>query len=146
MMNDIQKEPRIIEFPKIADPRGNLTFLEGLRHIPFKIRRAYWIYDVPGGEVRDAHAFKKTEEVIISLSGSFDVLLDSGERKQVFTLSRSYYGLYVPSLFWRQLVHFSTNAVALVAASEPYAEDDYILNFEDFVKMRKHVQGHNDNP
>jgi len=139
MTNDVLKEPRILDFPKISDPRGNLTFLEGLRHVPFKIRRAYWIYDVPGGEVRGGHAYKKLEEVVISLSGSFDVIVDYGQRTQLFSLNRSYYGLYIPNLCWRQFVHFSTNAVALVAASEPFAENDYILNFEEYVKLRNHV-------
>lgn len=128
---------RIVELPKIQDPRGNLTFLESHRHIPFRIRRAYWIYDVPGGEVRGGHAYKQLQEFIISLSGSFDVILDDGESRRTFLLNRSYFGLYVPNMIWRQLENFSTNAVTLILASMPYEEGDYLRNYEHYLKLRK---------
>lgn len=123
-------------FPKIFDNRGNLSFIENMNHIPFEIKRVYWIYDVPGGEVRGGHAYKELEEVIIALSGSFDVALDEGSgREQVFHLNRSYEGLYIPKLTWRQLRHFSTNAVALILASRPYEEDDYIYDYKEFKQL-----------
>lgn len=121
-----RQEPRLLEFPKIHDARGNLTFVEGERHIPFGIRRAYWIYDVPGGESRGGHAYKTLEEVFIALSGSFDVVVHDGRYENRFHLNRSYKGLYVPNLLWRHLENFSTNSVCLILASRPYAEDDYI--------------------
>lgn len=128
---------RVIEFPKIQDPRGNLTFLEGKRHVPFEIKRSYWIYDVPGGEARGGHAYKRLEEVFIALSGSFDVFVDDGERKGSFHLNRSYHGLYVPRLLWRHLGNFSTNAVCLILASLPYSRDDYLYDRQEFVDWRK---------
>jgi hypothetical protein len=131
------KEARIIQLPKINDPRGNLTFMEGHNHIPFDVKRAYWIYDVPGGEVRGGHAFKEGHEVIISLSGSFDILLDYGDWTQIYNLNRSYLGLYVPNVVWRQMIHFSTNSVALVLASTDYFEDDYIHRYEKYLDLRK---------
>ena len=129
---------RIIDLPKIADPRGNLTFIEELVHIPFKIERAYWIYDVPGGEVRGGHAYRNLEEVIVALSGSFDVAVDDGSgAEQIYHLNRSYKGLYIPKMTWRQLRHFSTNAVAFILASMPYAQDDYIYDYKEFMKLLK---------
>jgi dTDP-4-dehydrorhamnose 3,5-epimerase-like enzyme len=128
---------KLINLPKFEDPRGNLSFIEEEDHIPFKIERAYWIYDVPGGQIRGGHAFKKQQELIIALSGSFDVELDDGKAKQYFSLNRSYYGLYIPAGLWRQMQNFSTNSVALVLSSTHYIEDDYIRNYEDFLKNCK---------
>ncbi|TAE29701.1 MAG: WxcM-like domain-containing protein [Candidatus Kapaibacterium sp.] len=128
---------RIIDLPKISDPRGNLTFIEGEgRHIPFDIKRAYWIYDVPGGEKRGGHAYKELHEFIIALSGSFDVVLDDGNERKVFSLNRSYFGLYVPNMVWRQLENFSTNGVTLILASTAYNPDDYIRDYEQFTKEK----------
>lgn len=126
------KKPIIIDLPKILDARGNLSFVEENKHIPFKIERTYWIYDVPGGEKRGGHAYKNNQEFIIALSGSFDVLLDDGTEKYVFSLNRSYYGLYVPEGLWREMNNFSTNSLALVLASIPYDTDDYIYDYETF--------------
>ena len=128
----------MISFPKILDHRGNLTFIENKEHIPFKIKRVYWIYDVPGGEVRGGHAYKKLEEIIIALSGSFEIEFDDGlGGKYTYTLNRSYNGLYVPGMTWRELRHFSTNAVALILASRDYDESDYIRNYDEFQKIIK---------
>lgn len=129
---------RIIELPKITDPRGNLSFVEENKHIPFKIERSYWIYDVPGGAFRGGHAYKNNQEFIIALSGSFDVMLDDGFERKVFSLNRSFYGLYVPEGVWREMENFSTNSLALVLASCPYNEDDYERNYELF-KQWNHV-------
>ena len=127
------KQPKILNLPKITDPRGNLSFLEGNKHIPFEIKRAYWIYDVPGGETRGGHAFKEQQEFIVAMSGSFDVVIDTGKgRKRKFSLNRSYFGLYVPPGYWRQMLNFSTNSIALVLASTSFNESDYIRNFDDF--------------
>lgn len=126
-----------LPLPKIPDSRGNLTFVEGATHIPFAIRRVYWIYDVPGGEVRGGHAYRELQEMIVALSGSFDVLLDDGEAKTSVTLNRSYNGLLVPPLIWRQLGNFSTNSVCLILASSAFAESDYIRNYEEFLEMRR---------
>lgn len=124
----------LIGVPKIVDPRGNLSFLQARDQVPFAIRRAYWIYDVPGGEVRGSHAFRETSEVIVALSGSFDVVLHNGTTEHVWPLNRSYVGLYVPQLFWRTLRNFSTNSLALILASTDYNEDDYIRDFADFCR------------
>ncbi len=124
---------RKIELPTVTDPRGKLTFVEGDRHVPFPIRRAYWIYDVPGGEVRGGHAYRALEEVMIAISGSFDVRLDDGVRSEVVSLNRSYYGLHVPPMTWRQLENFSTNGVCLILASLPYSEGDYIRDRDAFL-------------
>ncbi len=121
-----------IFFPRIVDPRGNLTFIEQHRHIPFALSRVYWIYDVPGGEQRGGHAFKEQEEVVIALSGSFDVLLDDGTAQRIVHLNRAYQGLYVPRMIWRRMQNFSTNAVAYVLASCPYKEDDYLRDYESY--------------
>ena len=127
---------RIIELPKFTDPRGNLSFAEQNNHIPFQIQRTYWIYDVPGGETRGGHAYKKNEEFIVALSGSFDVILDDGIERKVFHLNRSYYGLYMPTGIWRQMENFSTNSLALVLASTHYDKSDYIFDFEEFKKTK----------
>lgn len=129
------KREQIIELPKVTDRRGNLSFIEAEKHIPFSIARAYWIYDIPGGQKRGSHAFKSQHEVIIALSGSFDVLLDDGKEKRVHTLNRSYMALYVPNMLWRSLGNFSTNALCLVLTSGSYSEDDYIRNYKDFKKV-----------
>lgn len=132
------KEPYIIELPKIFDCRGNLSFVEQGKHIPFPIARSYWVYDVPGGCKRGGHAFRRNEECIIALSGSFDVVLIGSEGKeQRWHMNRSYYGLYVPNGYWRELDNFSTNSLALVLASTPYMPDDYIRDFEQYRKEEK---------
>jgi len=128
------KKVKIIQLPKILDERGNLTFLEQNNHIPFLIKRTYWIYDVPGGEVRGGHAFKIQHEFIIALSGSFDVVVDDGTNKQTFSLNRSYYGLYIPAGMWRQMQNFSTNSLAFVISSTVYNEADYIRDYDEFIK------------
>ncbi|NTV05217.1 MAG: WxcM-like domain-containing protein [Chlorobiaceae bacterium] len=125
--------PELINLPKIDDPRGNLTFIEEENHIPFQIKRVYWIYDVPGGETRGGHAFREQQELIVALSGSFDVEVNHGSGIQRFHLNRSYFGLYIPNGLWRNLDNFSTNAVALVLSSTIYDESDYIRNFEEFL-------------
>jgi hypothetical protein len=127
----------VLEFPKVHDPRGNLTFLEGARHIPFPIRRAYWIYGVPGGEKRGGHAYRQLHEVIVAVSGSFEVHLDDGTRRRTHLLSRGYMGLYVPSMIWRELESFSTNGVCLILASEPYSEGDYIRDLGDYLGAQR---------
>ena len=123
---------RIIELPKIADPRGNLSFIEGDNHVPFRVQRTYWIYDVPGGESRGGHAYRELQEFIVALSGSFEVTLDDGNKQEVVTLNRGYFGLYIPKLVWRQMTRFSTNSVALILASLPYSAEDYIRDREEF--------------
>lgn len=128
--------PKIINFPKIVDSRGNLSFFENENQIPFKIARTYWIYDVPGGELRGSHAFKEQQEFIIALSGSFDVVLHDGEKEQVFSLNRSYYGLYVPKMYWRKIENFSTNSLALIVSDKNYDEADYIRDFEEFKRLK----------
>jgi dTDP-4-dehydrorhamnose 3,5-epimerase-like enzyme len=122
----------LIELPKILDKRGNLSFFENSNQIPFDIKRTYWIYDVPGGELRGSHAFKKSHEFIIALSGSFDIVLHDGNKEKKYSLNRSYHGLYVPNLFWRKLENFSTNSLALIVSSISYDGDDYIRDFEEF--------------
>ena len=126
------EQPRIINLPKIGDKRGNLSLVEEFKHIPFKIERTYWIYDVPGGEKRGGHAYRENQEFIVALSGSFDVVLDDGKEKKLYSLNRSYYGLYVPKGWWRQMENFSTNALALVLASTPYTKEDYIYDYQEF--------------
>ncbi len=128
-------EPKIIELPKICHPRGNLSFIEGNHHIPFPIARSYWIYDVPGGKTRFGHAFHKQEEFIVALSGSFDVVLNDGTESKTFHMARSYYGLYVPAMTWREIVNFSTNSVALILSSTIYEEKYYIEDFDEFRKL-----------
>jgi dTDP-4-dehydrorhamnose 3,5-epimerase-like enzyme len=124
---------RIIDLPKILDERGNLSFLQNEDQLPFSIKRVYWIYDVPGGEQRGGHAYRSMKEVIIALSGSFDVVLFDGKEEKRFTLNRSYYGLYVPEMIWRSMENFSTNALAFVATDSMYDESEYIRNREQFI-------------
>lgn len=125
---------KIIDLPKINDPRGNLSFIEGNVHIPFQVKRSYWIYDVPGGQIRGGHAYSELQEFIIALSGSFDVVIDDGNTKKTISLNRSYYGLYVPPMIWRSLENFSTNSLCLILSSAPYSEKLYIRNYEDFLQ------------
>lgn len=127
----------IINLPKILDKRGNLSFVEQERHIPFKIERTYWIYDVPGGVERGGHAYRQNEEFIIALSGSFDVALDDGCEKKVYHLNRSYYGLYVPKMLWRTMGNFSTNSLALVLSATSYDANDYVRDYDEFKKLLK---------
>jgi dTDP-4-dehydrorhamnose 3,5-epimerase-like enzyme len=130
------KGVKIIDLPKIKDPRGNLSFFENSNQIPFDIKRTYWIYDVPGGEIRGSHAFKESHEFIVALSGSFDVVLHDGEKEVKFNLNRSYYGLYVPNLLWRRVENFSTNSLALIVSSIPYNSNDYIRDFDEYKKLK----------
>ena len=123
---------RIIELPKIADPRGNLTFVEANRHVPFEFKRVFYLYDVPGGALRAGHALKSCHQFLIAMSGSFDVVLDDAKAKQRFHLNRSYYGLYVPPMIWREIDNFSSGSVYLVLASTVYRGDDYYRDYEDF--------------
>lgn len=130
--------PQQIDLPKILDRRGNLSFIEGENHIPFNIKRTYWIYDVPGGEARGGHAYRENEEFVVALSGSFDVVLNDGTKEYRFHLNRSYNGVYIPKMMWRTMTNFSTNSLALVLSSTAYDADDYIRDFEQF---RKGAQG-----
>ena len=130
-------EVQIINLPRKEDPRGNLSFIEEENHIPFKIERIYWIYDVPGGQVRGGHAFKVQQELIVALSGSFDVVVDDGTKKQTVSLNRSYYGLYIPAGLWRQMQNFLTNALALVLSSTHFFKDDYIHDYKEFLNFIK---------
>lgn len=130
------QDVQIIELPKILDKRGNLSIIEEFQHIPFKIARTYWIYDVPGGETRGGHAYKENQECIVALSGSFDVVLDDGKQKQTYSLNRSYYGLYVPRGLWRQMQNFSTNSLALVLSSTTYDPNDYIRDYQEFLTSK----------
>jgi dTDP-4-dehydrorhamnose 3,5-epimerase-like enzyme len=127
--------PKIINLPKFLDPRGNLSFIENDNQIPFKIVRTYWIYDVPGGEVRGAHAYRTLQEFIVALSGSFDVVLNDGKQEYRYHLNRSYYGLYVPKMYWRSLENFSTNSVSMILADQPYHEKEYIRDFDTFKNL-----------
>ena len=131
---------RIINLPKFLDARGNLSFVQQLDHIPFEIRRTYWVYDVPGGEARGGHAYRENEEFIVALSGSFDVILDDGVEKHTFTLNRSYYGLYVPKGYWREMENFSTNSLALILSSTDYDADDYVREYDEFLKLKNDGQ------
>ncbi|WP_316849740.1 sugar 3,4-ketoisomerase [Pedobacter agri] len=131
------KVAKIIELPKILDERGNLSFLEEDKHIPFSIERMYWIYDVPGGEVRGGHSYHKNEEIIIALSGSFDVVLNDGISSKTFSLNRSHYGLYVPAGTWRHMENFSTNALGFIVASTSFSEDDYERDFKGYSSTTK---------
>lgn len=126
--------PKIIQLPKISDPRGNLSVIEEMKDIPFIIERTYWIYDVPGGESRGGHAYKENQEFIVALSGSFDVVLDDGKKKMIYSLNRSYNGLYVPKGMWRVMENFSTNSLALVLSSTWYDDSDYIRDYSEFLK------------
>ena len=128
---------RIIDLPKFLDVRGNLSFVEQNNHIPFEIKRTYWVYDVPGGEARGGHAYISNEEFIVALSGSFDVVVDNGNEKKVFQMNRSYYGLYIPKGMWREINNFSSNSFALEFGSVEYNEDDYIRDYDTFLKMKR---------
>lgn len=128
-------DAKIIQLPKYLDVRGNLSVIEQNKEIPFDIQRSYWLYDVPGGECRGGHAYRKNEEFIVALSGSFDVVLDDGTERKVFSLNRSYYGLYVPRGLWREMENFSTNSLALILASEKYDANDYIRDYDEFKSM-----------
>ena len=125
---------KIIELPKIVDPRGNLSIIEQLKQVPFEIKRVYWIYDVPGGMERGEHAYKENQEFIVALSGSFDVVLDDSINKLVYPLNRAYKGLYVAKGIWRKMTNFSTNSLALVLSSTDYDVNDYIMDYQDFKK------------
>lgn len=127
---------KILDLPKIQDGRGNLSIIEDNKQIPFGIKRAYWIYDVPGGDERGGHSYRKNEEFIVALSGSFDVVIRDGVSERVFSLNRSYKGVYVPCGLWRVMRNFSTNSLALILASDDYDADDYILDFEEYKKWR----------
>ncbi len=129
-------ENRLIQLPKILDYRGNLSFLESNKHIPFEIKRVFWIYDVPGGEIRGGHAYHESEEFIIALSGSFDVVLNDGEKEHRYNLNRSYYGVYVPKMVWRHMENFSTNSLALVLSSTRFSAQDYIREFADYLQLK----------
>lgn len=130
-------EAKIIQLPKFLDARGNLSFVQQEEHIPFVIRRTYWLYDVPGGECRGGHAYWENQEFIVAMSGSFDVVLDDGTQKQTFTLNRSYYGLYVPKGLWREMENFSTNSLALVLSSTNYDANDYVRDYGEFLKLKR---------
>jgi hypothetical protein len=136
-MGKLLESCRIIDLPKIQDPRGNLTFIEGGNHIPFDIRRVYYLYDVPGGSERGGHAHKELHQLIIAMSGSFDVILDDGENKKRVHLNRSYYGLYVCPMIWRELDNFSSGSVCMVLASNTYDEADYYRDYADFIQARR---------
>ena len=130
-------KPRIIELPKHLDVRGNLSVVEEMKEIPFEIMRTYWLYDVPGGESRGGHAYRENEEFIVALSGCFDVILDDGVEKKTYTLNRSYYGLYVPKGLWREMVNFSTNSLAMVLSSTNYEANDYVRDYDEFLKLKR---------
>lgn len=131
---------KVVELPKFLDKRGNLSVIEERKDVPFKIQRSYWIYDVPGGEHRGGHAYKENCEFIVALSGSFDVILDDGEERKPFSLNRSYYGLYVPKGIWREMDNFSTNSLALILSSTKYDANDYIRNYDDFLKYKNEIK------
>jgi len=128
---------RIIDLPQVHDERGNLTFIEGGRHVPFEIKRVYYLYDVPGGATRAGHAHKTLEQFIVAMSGSFDVTLDDGHHRIKFHLNRSYYGLYIPSMVWREIDNFSSGSVCMALASDYFDEADYYRNYADFVKAAR---------
>ena len=132
-INDVRR----IDLPKFLDARGNLSFAEQNNQIPFEIKRTYWIYDVPGGEERGGHAFRENQELIIALSGAFDVVVDDGKEKKTFRLDRSYYGLYIPKGLWRTMENFSTNAFALEFGSVTYSQNDYIREYNEFLRLKQ---------
>lgn len=131
---------RLIELPKITDPRGNLTFIEGEKHIPFDIKRLFHLYDVPGGERRAGHALRSCQQLLIAMSGSFDVLVDDGTQKQRYHLNRSYHGLYIPPLIWREIDNFSSGSVCAVLASEPYNESGYYRSYDAFLEAARETE------
>ena len=128
---------KIIELPKISDPRGNLTFIEENRHVPFDIQRVYYLYDVPGGATRAGHAHRELQQLIVAISGSFDLILDDGENKRIVSLNRSYFGLYIPHLIWREITNFSSGSVCLVLASLPYEEAEYFRDYNEFLEAAR---------
>jgi len=130
------EEVKLINLPKMLDDRGNLSFLEENDHIPFEIKRCYWIYDVPGGEIRGGHSYKINQEFIIALSGSFDVVLDDGRQMKKYSLNRSYYGLYVPNGIWRHIENFSTNSLGFIVSSVSFDENDYVRDHEQFISTK----------
>jgi len=134
------KGVKIIDLPKILDERGNLSFFENKNQIPFDIKRTYWIYDVPGGDARGSHAFKESHELIVALSGSFDVVLHDGKKEVKYNLNRSYFGLYVPNMVWRRLENFSTNSLALIVSNIGYDVTDYIRDFDEFKKLKYDIK------
>lgn len=134
------KGPEVIQLPKFLDARGNLSFAENFKQIPFEIKRTYWLYDVPGGECRGGHAYRENEEFIIALSGAFDVIVDDGKEKRTFTLNRSCYGLYIPKGLWREMENFSSNAFALEFGSTTYDEQDYIRDYDVFLNLKRHEE------
>lgn len=131
----LSSEIKLINLPKILDDRGNLSFIEEEKHFPFVIKRVYWIYDVPGGEIRGGHAYKTNNELVIALSGSFDVILNDGIKETKYSMNRSYYGLLVPQMIWRQLENFSTNSLTLILSSSEYDEKDYIRDFYEYKEL-----------
>lgn len=133
-------KPQIIELPKFLDQRGNLSFAQNNTQIPFEIQRTYWLYDVPGGESRGGHAYRNTEEFVIAISGSFDVIVDDGKEKKTFHLNRSYYGLYIPKGLWRSMENFSTNSLALEFASTQYDPNDYIRDYDEYLKLKSNEE------
>jgi hypothetical protein len=130
---------KLIDLPIIHEPRGNLSFIEGMRHVPFEIKRVYYLYDVPGGAERGGHAHKDLHQLIIAMSGSFDVILDDGAKKKRFHLNRSYHGLYICPMIWRELDNFSSGSVCLVLASNLYDESDYYRDYQEYLKALKHL-------
>jgi dTDP-4-dehydrorhamnose 3,5-epimerase-like enzyme len=130
------EDVKLIDLPKILDERGNLSFFENEKQIPFAIARVYWIYDVPGGEARGGHAYKTLQEVIVALSGSFDVILNDGKEEKKYTLNRSYFGLSVPKMIWRHMENFSTNSLAMIIADQPFSEEEYMRDFNQFVQTK----------
>lgn len=132
----MMKEARIIEIPRIFDERGNLSVVEEDGLVPFKIKRSYWIYDVPGGECRGGHAYKENSEFIIALSGSFDIVIDNGRERKTYSMNRPYYGLYVPCSLWREMENFSTNSLALILSSTDYDVNDYIRDYNEFLDKK----------
>jgi WxcM-like, C-terminal len=136
-----QKGCRVIEFPRVTDPRGNLTFIESDQHVDFPIARVFYLYDVPGGAERGGHALKNVTQVLIAMSGSFDVILDDGTFRQRIHLNRSYFGLYIPPMMWRQMDNFSSGSVCMVLASERYSEDAYYRSWDEYHKAATRAIG-----
>lgn len=137
----LYNKPQLIELPKINDPRGNLTFIESGVHVPFEVQRNYWIYDVPSGMWRDGHAFRQQREFLVALSGSFDVVVNTGDGEQTFHLCRPQIGLYVPNMTWRYINNFSTNSVALILTNTLYDEQEYITDYEEFLALTNKSNG-----
>ncbi len=134
------KDCRLVNLPKIEDPRGSLTFIENSKHIPFDIQRVYYLYDVPGGAERGSHGHRALQQFMVAMSGSFDITLDDGNEKITFHLNRSYYGLYIPPMMWRELDNFSSGAVCMVLASDIYREDDYFRDYSSFIQATREAK------